>query len=344
MPPTEDNENATECTPPPPPPLWHSGRARHAPTPDDDPKFFVRSQKPQESVPPAPEEEMSEIADFAAFMTTTEPRTYKEAMRREDASSWLEAMAVEMESQHKVGTFVKVLRPAEVNILPCHWVYAFKLSVDGETMIYKARLVAKGFGQCPGEDFNETFAPTLHKSSLLTLFTIAAQEDLEMDQMDVKTAFLNSDLDEEIYMQPPDGFPPKVRGHVWKLQKSIYGLRQAARQWYQKLKGELVDLGYTHTASDHAVFVCCTGGFSCVAFHVDNMITLAAGLETKWQMKKNISERFDMKDLGEARLFCGLEITHNRSACTITIGQEHYYSTILKCLSCVNTDVCKLAT
>ena len=327
----DDEDTATEPTPSPiaPPPLRRSGRTRRAPTPDDDPKFFVGSRNPKEPIL-APEDETSEIADFSAFMSTTEPQSYKEAMRREDASSWLEAMAVEMTSQRKVGTFVEVPRPADANILPCRWVYAFKLGADGETTIYKARLVAKGFGQRPGEDFNETFAPTLHKSSLLTLLAIAAREDLEIDQMDVKTAFLNGDLEEEIYMQPPEGFPPKVRGHVWRLQKSIYGLRQSARQWYQKLKGELVNLGYTRTATDHAVFIRRTGGFCCVAFHVDDLITLANGLKAKLQMKKELSERFETKDLGKVRLFCGLEITRDRSARTITIGQEHYCSAILE--------------
>ena len=210
--------------PPAPAQLQRSSRVRHAPTPDDDPKFFVGSQKPTEPVPTTPEDETSVITDFAAFMTTTEPQSYHEAMHREDASSWLEAMSVEMASQRKVGTFVEVPKPIGANILPCRWVFAFKLGADGITTIYKAWLVAKGFGQRPGKDFNKTFAPTLHKPSLLTLLVIAAGEDLEIDHVDIKTAFLNGNLEEEIHMQPPDGFPPKVRGHVWKLQKSIYGL------------------------------------------------------------------------------------------------------------------------
>ena len=181
------------------------------------------------------DDETSEITDFAALMLTTEPESYREAMRREDASSWLEAMVMEMESQHKARTFVEVPRPKGENILECRWVYAFKFAADGQSTVYKAHLVAKGFGQCPGQDFNETFAPTLNKPSLLTLLTIVAHEDLEIDQMDVKTAFLHGDLDEEIFMFPPEGFPPMVSGHMWKLQKSIYGLKQAARIWYQKL-------------------------------------------------------------------------------------------------------------
>ena len=225
LPPPEGNgDNSPNEPPVAPAPLRRSGRARRAPTPDDDPKFFVGSRKLTEPVPPTPEDETSVIANFAAFMTTTEPQSYHEAMRREDASSWLEAMSVEMASQRKVGTFIEVPKPVDANILQSRWVYAFKLGADGITTIYKARLVAKGFGQRPGEDFNETFAPTLHKPSLLTLLAIAAREDLEIDHMDIKTAFLNGDLEEEIYMQLPDGFPPKVQGHVWKLQKSIYGL------------------------------------------------------------------------------------------------------------------------
>ena len=91
--------------------------------------------------------------------------------------------------------------------------------------------MAKGFGQHPGEDFNETFAPTLHKPSLLTLFAVAAYEDVEINQMDVKTVFLHGDLEEKIFMNPPEGFPPTISGHVWKLKKSIYSLKQATCMW-----------------------------------------------------------------------------------------------------------------
>ena len=91
--------------------------------------------------------------------------------------------------------------------------------------------MAKGFGQRPGEELNETFAPTLHKPSLLTLFAVAACKDVEINQMDVKTAFLHGDLEEEIFMNPPEGFPLTISGHAWKLKKSIYGLKQATRMW-----------------------------------------------------------------------------------------------------------------
>ena len=248
----EDTESPAPVVPPPaaPIPLRRSGRTRRAPMPDDDPKFFVGSRKPTETDAPGKtttgtEDPMPEIADIAAFMSTTvdlaafmstsEPQSYREAMRREDASSWMEAMVAEMESQKKAGTFVEVPKPKGENILQCRWVFTYKIAANGQTIVYKARLVAKGFAQRPGEDFNETFAPTLHKPSLLTLFAIAAREDLEIDQMDIKTAFLHGDLDEEIFMFPPDGFPTKEPGCVWKLKKSIYGLKQAARMWYQKL-------------------------------------------------------------------------------------------------------------
>jgi len=170
----------------------------------------------------------------------------------------------------------------------------------------------------------------MHKSSLLTLFAIATQEDLEIDQLDVKTAFLNGDLEEEIYMHAPDGFPTNKPGHVWKLQKSIYGLKQAARMWYKKLKDSLDDLGYQRTASDHAVFVRRTGEFNCIAFHVDDILILARDVAAKTRMKKEIAGRFETQDLGKVHWFCGLQIMCDRTSRTITISQERYFTTILE--------------
>ena len=143
-------------------------------------------------------DQMPESVNYVAFMSMTELESYWEVMCCEDTNSWLEAMVMEMESQQKAGTFVEVPRLKGENILECRWVFAYKITVDGKSPLYKAWLVAKGFGQHPGEDFNEMFAPTLHKPSLLTLFAVAAHEDVEINQMDVKTVFLHGDLEEEI--------------------------------------------------------------------------------------------------------------------------------------------------
>ena len=329
--PTGEISEISDMEDPPIQVLRRSNRIRRPPTPDDAPKYFVDSRtKPKDSLPDPDLEEETEIADFAAYMTTTEPQSYREAMRREDASSWMEAMMKEMESQQKIGTYIEVPRPDNVNILQCRWVYAYKLGSDGQTTIYKARLVARGYGQRPGEDFNETFAPTMHKSSLLTLLAIAAQEDLEIEHLDIKTAFLNGDLEEEIYMLPPEGFPPKIEGHVWKLMKSIYGLKQAARMWYKKFKNSLDELEYERTASDHAVFIRRASGFACVAFHVDDTLTFTRNAAMKKRVKEEIAQHFEIKDLGEVKLFCGLEITRDRVARTITVAQERYYDIILE--------------
>jgi transposase InsO family protein len=329
--PTEENPENPETSPPPP--LRRSTRIRRPPTPDDAPKYFVDSRKKlTEPAPPVNQsnEDNTEITDHAALMSTLEPQSYRDAMQREDASNWMDAMAKEMESQNKAETYIEVPKPNDVNILESRWVYAYKFGAENQNLIYKARLVAKGFKQRPGEDFNETFAPTMHKSSLLTLLAIAAQEDLEVDHLDIKTAFLNGELEEEIYMQPPEGFPPKEAGNVWKLKKSIYGLKQAARMWYKKFKSSLDEMGFQRTNSDHAVFTRRTGGFACVAFHVDDTLIITRDEAMKSRVKEEISHHFETKDLGKVKLFCGFEITRDRSARTITVGQERYNKIILE--------------
>lgn len=332
--PTEENSDNSDVqdSSVPSPPLRRSTRIRRPPTPDDDPKYSVGSRKTLKETTPSvnPKDDETENVDHAALMSTLEPQSYRDAMRREDASSWMDAMAKEMESQNKAETYIEVPRPRDVNILESRWVYAYKLGADGQNTIYKARLVAKGFKQRPGEDFNETFAPTMHKSSLLTLLAIAAQEDLEIEHLDIKTAFLNGDLEEEIYMHPPEGFPPQKAGNVWKLMKSIYGLKQAARMWYKKFKSSLDEMGFQRTNSDHAVFIRRSGGFACVAFHVDDTLSITRSETMKIRVKDEISQHFETKDLGKVKLFCGFEITRDRSARTITVGQERYNQIILE--------------
>src|SRR5258708_88914 len=162
-------------------------------------------------------------------------------MDRHDADSWLEACQDEQLSLRETHTYtsVNINEVGSQNVIGCHWVFAIKTSADGSIECYKARIIVKGFSQIYQVDYDETFAPVVKWDSIRILLTLATRFDLEIHQMDVKTAFLNSDLKHAIYMEPPPGSPDYgANGVVWKLERSLYGLKQASRAWYQKAKEE----------------------------------------------------------------------------------------------------------
>lgn len=165
-----------------------------------------------------------------------EPESYDEVLEDEHKKEWLEAMVYEMKSLQENQTFELVKLPQGKRALKNRWVYRLKQDVNALVPRYKARLVVKGFSQKKGVYFDEIFAPVVKMSSIRVVLALAASLDLEIEQMYVKTAFLHGDLEEEIYMEQPEGFV--LRGkedYVCKLKKSLYGLKQAPRQWYKKL-------------------------------------------------------------------------------------------------------------
>ena len=136
----------------------------------------------------------------------------------------------------------------------CKWIYKKKFGVDGKLERYKARLVAKGYSQREGVDFGEIFSPVAKLTSIRFLLSIVVAYDLEIEQMDVKTAFLHGDLEEEIYMQQPDGFVVKGKEHlVCRLKRSLYGLKQSPRMWYQKFDAFALKMGF-RSEDDHCVY------------------------------------------------------------------------------------------
>ena len=133
------------------------------------------------------------------------------------------------------------------------WVFTYKLDTSGQIERYKARLVVKGFAQRYGIDYNETFSPTARMKSIKILLAIAAVEDMEAVHMDVSTAFLNGTLKEQVYMEQPDGFEDGT-GKVCHLHRTLYGLKQSPREWYNDVNQTMQDMGFTSTAHDPSVF------------------------------------------------------------------------------------------
>jgi Reverse transcriptase (RNA-dependent DNA polymerase) len=262
-------------------------------------------------------------------MQGKEPETYEEAMSGPDAPLWKAACAEELLSFVKTNLYDEVERPRQQKVVDCKWVFKIKCGPDGEIVRYKARLVAKGFTQVEGIDYTETFAPVAKFTSIRILLALAAHLDLDLHQMDVKTAYLNGDLDEEIFMHLPPGFrKPNI---VWKLKKSLYGLKQAGREWYKKIRTEFEKIGFTRCHSDHSVFhLIRDSKLAIIAIYVDDLLILSDSPSLLTQVKNELGNRFKMTDLGEARWILGMEVTRNRRDRMLTLTQRRYVQTILE--------------
>ena len=154
------------------------------------------------------------------------------------------------------NTWELVPPPENKNVIGSKWVYKVKRNADGSVERFKARLVAQGYAQSQGIDYEEVFAPVARYNSIRTLLAVANVCNWDIHQMDVKTAFLQGELEEEIYLKQPDGFVDQDRpDHVCKLRKSIYGLKQAARCWNNSIDGYLQANGYKKTTADPCIYI-----------------------------------------------------------------------------------------
>jgi hypothetical protein len=199
-------------------------------------------------------------------------------MRSADADQWSEVCQYEIDTLAKNGTWELVdLLPGR-KAVKSKWV--FKLKADGR---YCTRLVAKGFTQIPGVDFDETFSPVAHFESLHMLLALAVLEDWHIHQMDVKSVFLNGVLDEEIFMEQPQGFiTTGSETQVCRLCKAIYGLKQASRQWNLQFHGVLTGLSFKRTYANAGIYVCHQqegDGPLFVILYVDDITILGASLQ-----------------------------------------------------------------
>ncbi|KAI5339875.1 hypothetical protein L3X38_019148 [Prunus dulcis] len=231
-----------------------------------------------------------------------DPATFKQAMTSEKRENWFAAMKSELNSMEKNGVWKLVTLPQGCKPIGCKWVYKTKFYSKGQIDRYKARLVAKGFTQKEGIDFNETFSPVSTKDSLRVIMALVAHFDLHLHQMDVKTAFLNGDLEEDIYMVQPEGFVQEGgKSLVCKLCKSIYGLKQASRQWYLKFNKVVKDFGFVENVLDECIYMKMSGRhFIILVLYVDDILLACTNLTMLHDCKNFLSKNFEMTDLAEA--------------------------------------------
>lgn len=260
------------------------------------------------------------------------PTTFKEAVSSADKPKWKKAMDAEVKSLEDNDVWDLVPLPPGRKCVGSKWVYKMKTGEDGQVQRYKARLVAQGYTQKFGTDYDETFCPVIRQESLRILMALSVQYGLQLHQMDVTTAFLNGTLEEEVFMKQPEGYEEKGKEQlVCRLKKSIYGLKQSPRCWNIALDTQLKRMGFSQSQSDPCIYYKDADGEKFyMGVYVDDII-LAGKSESKIkEVKKDISKKFNTKDLGKLSYFLGMKVEQDEKNGSVWIGQHAYTESLLK--------------
>ena len=256
--------------------------------------------------------------------------TSNEALSGPESKNWQKAMSDEIDSLNENRTWCLVDLPKGKKAIKCKWVFKRKTDAVGNVIRYKARLVGKGCSQTAGIDYNEIYSPVVRYASIRFLISIAAEYDLEIYQMDAVTAFLQGELNEEVFMEQPEYFNDGT-GRVCALKKSIYGLKQASRVWNIKLSNVLITAGYVRSKLDPCIFFKLIDSRKIfIAIYVDDVLYFTNCNQLKNELHFILTSNFKMKDLGVAEFCVGLHITRDRSNGTIYIDQSKYIEELLE--------------
>jgi hypothetical protein len=235
-----------------------------------------------------------------------EPSTFKQAASKPE---WIHAMNLEYQALISNQTWSLCPRPSNHNVIRNKWVFKVKQKADGSVDRYKARLVAKGFDQLGGIDYYETFSPVIKPTTIRLVLALAVQFDWPIHQLDVSNAFLHGVLDEEVYMEQPQGFVhSSYPDYVCRLHKSIYGLKQAPRAWFTRLSQALLDIGFTGSQLDPSLFTYHTTHVHiCLLVYVDDIILTGNHKDTISCILSKLKSEFALKDLGALNYFLGIQ-------------------------------------
>ncbi|KFD46771.1 hypothetical protein M513_12352 [Trichuris suis] len=278
----------------------------------------------------------SDFVVYQAGMYEGDPVSYADAIRRPDAHDWLAAVDQELASHHKNHSWEMCSLPVGKKATKT------KYKIDATIERWKARLLAKGCSQKPGIDYEDTFAPTLGHASLRLLLSLAVQNDLEIIQMDVVTAFLNPKLKEEIHMELPEGVTKCQYPTYCRLMKSIYAFKQSSRAWYDMLDGTLQKFGMKRLKSEPCVYYRrIVEKMLIVGVYVDDSLILSNDQQATTDLKEALHKQFEMKDLGKAHWCLGIRINQDKKVGTLSIDQARYIDQILETFGMVDCKVAK---
>ena len=244
---------------------------------------------------------------------------------------WKEATNAEIKALNDNETWSVVHRPPETTVLKGRQVFDVKLDINGQVSRYKARQIARGDKQRPGIDFDKTYAAVIRSTIVKIIFAIVAMEDLECDQMDLVTAFLNSKIDrEDFYMEMPYGYNNGNREFMCKLKKALYSLKQAPLLWYGELIKFLLQQGYRQLGADPYIFIYCEDNQRIIMVYIDDLLIIAKNQTQVNKTKRYISNRFKAKDIGPTGHYLGIQILRDRKEKTLTIIQDAYIDKIME--------------
>ena len=251
----------------------------------------------------------------------------EEALQDEN---WVESIHEELNQFVRNNVWELAPRPKGVNVIGTKWIFKNKINEDREIIRNKSRLVAQGYTQVEGVDFDESFAPVARLESIRILMSIACIMNFKLYQMDVKCAFLNGYLNEEVFVEQPKGFEdPHFLNHVLRLKKALYGLKQAPRAWYDRLTQYLLDKGFKRGYADRTLFVKNDEDYLLIAqVYVDDIVFRATIDAQAIEFSKEMKKEFEMSMVRELTFFLGLQVKQRKEG--IFISQEKYVRNIVK--------------
>jgi len=284
-----------------------------------------------------PPQRFTLLLNYILLTDGGEPLSYEESLQDGNSSEWELVMKDEMSSLLKNKTWELTTLPEGKKAMQNKWVYRVKTEHDGSKR-FKARLIVKGFQQKKRIDYFEIFSPVVKLTAIRVVLGIVAAENLHLEQLDVKTAFLHGELEEDIYMQQPKGFAIHgKKNQVCKLKKSLYGLKQALRQWYKKFDNFICSSGYTRCQVDHCCYVKhFDNSYIILLLYVDDMLIAGSSIEEIDKLKQQLSKQFEMKDLGAAKQILGMRIIRDKDKGILKLSQTEYVKKVLSRFSMDN--------
>lgn len=293
----------------------------------------VQDQRPGEDLPAeaADTGQGTECLMAHALEASGVPQTYEEAMRMPNAAGWQKAIDDELAKMDKYGVWTAIKRTPEHRVLPGKWVFNLKMdTTTGTPTVPKARWVAKGFRQRKGIDYEEVYSNVVHKDSLRMFFALINFYDLHCDQLDIKAAFLNGDMEEEIFVSPPEG-SKYDNDVVLRCDKTLYGLKQSPRRFNKKFDGYLKKVGFNATQTDRCLYWrVCKGNIILLALHVDDQLVAGNCREDMDDFKRKLNLAFECTDGGPVSYFLGISVHRDRKARKLWLSQELYIDSILE--------------
>lgn len=297
-----------------------------------------RSQRP-----PKPKVDNDFVSYACEGVSTTEgdPVSVQEALGRPDGDSWRNAIEEELDSFEKNNAWELVTTEKDSTVVDCKWVFKKKVNSAGEVK-YRARLVAKGFTQRYGIDYNETFSPVVRYSTLRLLFALAVKYNLDIRHLDIKTAFLNGYLNETVFMKIPEGYKGSyLDGKVLKLKRAVYGLKQSAKCWNDRINTVLLELGYQKSKYEPCVYIKRNDSiYTIVTLYVDDFFIFSNDVQETEFLKAELDSRFSIKDLGSIKECLGMKVDFDKDKGILTLSQTSYIDQLLKQF---NMSECKVA-